>query len=263
MMLSPSPAQITSAARGGSDVYSATALTFNKKAATRRQRGELESIYEAVSDERERRRSASLSGRVGEGGGWRSLCGGVRGVITLPVSTGPVGGSAHAGVVWVVSNHRRVFCFLRQVRPRLRDVLPGVGRRRRHRGGVRLQGGRGQACREAAELTRPRVCFLLFMSLFLSPLRCAPPRQASKAEHAAVLLWSAATWRQLQALPCHALTVTQMAFSPDGRLLLAVSRDRTWSLWRRDPPTADSPGKRPGGGGAHAEGGQEREVGGV
>ncbi|XP_075900199.1 elongator complex protein 2 isoform X2 [Nelusetta ayraudi] len=65
--------------------------------------------------------------------------------------------------------------------------------------------------------------------------------KASKAEHAAVLLWSAATWRQLQALPCHALTVTQMAFSPDGRLLLAVSRDRTWSLWRRDPPTADSP----------------------
>lgn len=61
-----------------------------------------------------------------------------------------------------------------------------------------------------------------------------------------MLLWSAATWRQLQALPCHALTVTQMAFSPDGRLLLAVSRDRTWSLWRRDPPTADSSGKRPG-----------------
>lgn len=59
-----------------------------------------------------------------------------------------------------------------------------------------------------------------------------------------MLLWSAATWRQLQALPCHALTVTQMAFSPDGRHLLAVSRDRTWSLWRRATPTADSPGKR-------------------
>ncbi|XP_061521283.1 elongator complex protein 2 isoform X2 [Phycodurus eques] len=58
-------------------------------------------------------------------------------------------------------------------------------------------------------------------------------RQAAKAEHASVLLWSAATWRRLQALPCHALTVTQMAFSPDAAALLLVSRDRTWSLWRR------------------------------
>ncbi|XP_069032804.1 elongator complex protein 2 [Embiotoca jacksoni] len=56
--------------------------------------------------------------------------------------------------------------------------------------------------------------------------------KASKAEHAAVLLWSATTWRQLQTLPCHTLTITQMAFSPDAQLLLAVSRDRTWSLWR-------------------------------
>ncbi|KAJ7991784.1 hypothetical protein DPEC_G00287460 [Dallia pectoralis] len=58
--------------------------------------------------------------------------------------------------------------------------------------------------------------------------------KASKAEHAAVLLWSATSWRQLQSLSYHSLTVTQMAFSPDGRFLLAVSRDRLWSLWRRD-----------------------------
>uniref|UniRef100_W5K7J8 Elongator complex protein 2 n=1 Tax=Astyanax mexicanus TaxID=7994 RepID=W5K7J8_ASTMX len=57
--------------------------------------------------------------------------------------------------------------------------------------------------------------------------------KASKAEHASILLWSTSSWKQLQALPCHSLTVTQMAFSPDGRLLLAVSRDRTWSLWKR------------------------------
>lgn len=68
--------------------------------------------------------------------------------------------------------------------------------------------------------------------------------QASKAEHAGVLLWSTATWRQLQTLPCHTLTVTQMAFSPDAQLLLAVSRDRTWSLWRQNPPTAESPGEK-------------------
>uniref|UniRef100_A0A8C7GJN2 Elongator complex protein 2 n=1 Tax=Oncorhynchus kisutch TaxID=8019 RepID=A0A8C7GJN2_ONCKI len=60
--------------------------------------------------------------------------------------------------------------------------------------------------------------------------------KASKAEHAAVLLWSSTSWRQLQALPCHSLTVTQMAFSPNGLFLLAVSRDRTWSLWKRDDP---------------------------
>lgn len=37
-----------------------------------------------------------------------------------------------------------------------------------------------------------------------------------------------------------------MAFSPDARLLLAVSRDRTWSLWRRDLPTPESPGEKAG-----------------
>ncbi|KAG7245000.1 hypothetical protein INR49_023566 [Caranx melampygus] len=65
--------------------------------------------------------------------------------------------------------------------------------------------------------------------------------KASKSEHAAVLLWSTATWRQLQTLPCHTLTVTQMAFSPDAQLLLAVSRDRTWSLWKRNQLTPESP----------------------
>uniref|UniRef100_A0A673CNS1 Elongator complex protein 2 n=1 Tax=Sphaeramia orbicularis TaxID=375764 RepID=A0A673CNS1_9TELE len=65
--------------------------------------------------------------------------------------------------------------------------------------------------------------------------------KASKAEHASILLWSTSTWRQLQTLPYHTLTVTQMAFSPDAQHLLAVSRDRTWSLWRRHPTTPDNP----------------------
>lgn len=74
-----------------------------------------------------------------------------------------------------------------------------------------------------------------------------------------MLLWSAATWRRLQTLPCHTLTVTQMAFSPDARLLLAVSRDRTWSLWKRNLPTPESPGEKEeavGGGRGREEGGR-------
>ncbi|KAM9823630.1 elongator complex protein 2 [Neosynchiropus ocellatus] len=67
--------------------------------------------------------------------------------------------------------------------------------------------------------------------------------KATKAEHASVLLWSTRTWRQLQALSYHTLTVTQLAFSPDSQMLLAVARDRTWSLWRRNQP--ESEGEEP------------------
>lgn len=42
---------------------------------------------------------------------------------------------------------------------------------------------------------------------------------------------NAKTWLQIQKLPSHQLTVTQMSFSPDGSHLLSVSRDRRWSLF--------------------------------
>ncbi|KAM5158488.1 elongator complex protein 2 isoform 2-T2 [Mantella aurantiaca] len=57
--------------------------------------------------------------------------------------------------------------------------------------------------------------------------------KASKREHAAIILWSTTSWKQIQSLSFHNLTVTQMAFSPDDKFLLAVSRDRNWSLWRK------------------------------
>ncbi|KAM8967768.1 elongator complex protein 2 isoform 1-T1 [Pelodytes ibericus] len=57
--------------------------------------------------------------------------------------------------------------------------------------------------------------------------------KASKREYASIILWSSTSWKQLQSLSLHNLTVTQMAFSPDDKFLLAVSRDRNWSLWKK------------------------------
>lgn len=67
--------------------------------------------------------------------------------------------------------------------------------------------------------------------------------QATQKEHAAIILWSTASWKQVQSLAFHTLTVTQMTFSPDDKFLLAVSRDRTWSLWKRQDATSAEFGK--------------------
>uniref|UniRef100_A0A8B9U4D2 Elongator complex protein 2 n=1 Tax=Anas zonorhyncha TaxID=75864 RepID=A0A8B9U4D2_9AVES len=65
--------------------------------------------------------------------------------------------------------------------------------------------------------------------------------KASKKEHAAIILWSTTSWKKLQSLSFHNLTVTQLAFSPNDQFLLAVSRDRNWSLWRKQDSSESGP----------------------
>ncbi|KAL0268496.1 UNVERIFIED_CONTAM: hypothetical protein PYX00_010418 [Menopon gallinae] len=55
--------------------------------------------------------------------------------------------------------------------------------------------------------------------------------KATIPEHAGIILWNAKTWLLVQKLTSHQLTVTQMAFSPNGKYLLSVSRDRRWTLF--------------------------------
>lgn len=67
--------------------------------------------------------------------------------------------------------------------------------------------------------------------------------RATNEEHAQIILWNTATWKQVQKLASHQLTVTQLKFSPDNQRLLSVSRDRRWSLYENmvtDVTTADT-----------------------
>lgn len=60
--------------------------------------------------------------------------------------------------------------------------------------------------------------------------------RAQSVETAGIWLWDTATWAPQGTLPAHTLTVTQMAFSPDGRYLLSASRDRSFAVFERADP---------------------------
>ncbi|KAI9576037.1 probable elongator complex protein 2 [Glossina fuscipes] len=59
--------------------------------------------------------------------------------------------------------------------------------------------------------------------------------KSTNAENAQIILWNTSNWKQIQKLSSHYLTITQMRFSPNGKYLLSVSRDRRWSLFERQP----------------------------
>ncbi|KAJ3096939.1 Elongator subunit elp2 [Phlyctochytrium planicorne] len=62
----------------------------------------------------------------------------------------------------------------------------------------------------------------------------ASSSKATKAEYAAIRLWSTSNWKEISApLQSHALTVTDVKFSPNDEYLLSVGRDRMWSLFAR------------------------------
>lgn len=59
--------------------------------------------------------------------------------------------------------------------------------------------------------------------------------KATTLEHAEIILWNTSTWKILQRLRSHKLTVTQMKFSFDCKRLLSVSRDRRWTMFQNNP----------------------------
>ena len=76
--------------------------------------------------------------------------------------------------------------------------------------------------------------------------------RATAAPQAAVWVWEVGSWRARARLEAHALTVTQLAFSPRGSMLLSGSRDRSFAVWRVPPEQRQ---QQPNEGGSSSGGG--------
>ncbi|QPG76752.1 hypothetical protein FOA43_004146 [Brettanomyces nanus] len=58
--------------------------------------------------------------------------------------------------------------------------------------------------------------------------------------HAVIRIFRTDNWQQLkQVLPGHELTITRLRWSPEGDYLLSVSRDRQFSLWKKQQKNAE------------------------
>ncbi|KAJ6614307.1 WD40-repeat-containing domain protein [Mycena sp. CBHHK59/15] len=82
------------------------------------------------------------------------------------------------------------------------------------------------------------------MSLTVSNSRrlMATACKASTVEHAVVRVYDTDKWQPVgEPLSGHSLTVTRIAFSPDDRMVLSVSRDRSWRLYEVQESGAYSP----------------------
>lgn len=58
--------------------------------------------------------------------------------------------------------------------------------------------------------------------------------RSNSAKHAVIRVFNSNEYQQEHVLEGHLLTITSLEFSPDGRYLLAVSRDRALSVWDVD-----------------------------
>ena len=59
----------------------------------------------------------------------------------------------------------------------------------------------------------------------------ASTSKSSTPENAVIRIFDTTTYNEIAVLKAHSLTVTKLAWSPDDKFLVSVSRDRQWSLF--------------------------------
>jgi elongator complex protein 2 len=82
------------------------------------------------------------------------------------------------------------------------------------------------------DLAHSRLCKSISLAVSNSRRLFATACKATTAEHAVVRIYRSDNWLlHGKPLEGHTLTITRIAFSPDDRFVLTVSRDRSWRLF--------------------------------